>query len=56
MRDKAQSQLANVRAFIVERYRQCGKETGRFPSFVYVDWFGQGDPKGAVDDINAVGP
>ncbi len=46
------ARVANARAFILDRARRCRAETGRAASVVYVDWFGQGDVVGAVDELN----
>lgn len=50
--DKDQSMIANDEAFVFERSVGCWRETGRIPNFVYVDWFGQGNVRGAVQCLN----
>ena len=50
--DKDLAQIANDPAAIVARAEACRKQTGRLPSYVYVDWYGQGDPVGAAKALN----
>lgn len=49
---KTRAQVANEPAAAEARARQCQGETGRRVNFVYVDWFGQGNVKAAVDALN----
>lgn len=50
--DPERSRVANDRDAVVQRALRCLGETGRAASVVYVDWFGQGDVVGAVDELN----
>lgn len=50
--DQMLAQLANDPVQIVSRAKSCWEKTQRIPSFIYVDWFGQGDVVGAVKTLN----
>lgn len=50
--DPQLSALANQPALITSRAKECWQKSGRIPSFIYVDWYGQGDVVGAVRAIN----
>lgn len=50
--DKDLAQIANDPAAIVARAEACRTQTGRIPNYIYVDWYGQGDPVGAAKALN----
>jgi hypothetical protein len=53
--DRAAAAQVNTRDAIVERARRCEAERGKLPNFVAVDFFGIGDVRGAVDELNGLG-
>jgi hypothetical protein len=52
--DKTNAGVANDETFAFERSVGCWREMNRIPNFVYVDWFGQGNVRGAVRCLNAL--
>lgn len=50
--DKINAQTANDPERVLSRAEKCESEMKRRVNFIYVDWYGQGDVKSAVDTLN----
>ena len=49
------AEVVNAYEFLLARARQCGKERGRLPNLIAVDFYRTGDVIGAARTLNGIG-
>jgi hypothetical protein len=52
--DPEQAKIANNPSSAYSRALTCWQQRRKVPVFIYVDWFGQGNVRAAVDQLNAL--
>ena len=52
--DPTEAEIANDPNFVYQRATDCWHQMNRVPVYVYVDWYGHGNVKEAVDKLNAL--